>query len=60
MNLRRIDDLAVNVLTWTHYSGWWVFDMVMLGLFGAVAAGFTLYRLRSPLPGAQNPPARTT
>lgn len=60
VNLRRIDDLAVNVLTWTHYSGWWVFDMVMLGLFGAVAAGFTLYRLRSPLPGAQNTPARTT
>lgn len=60
VNLRRVDDLAVNVLTWTHYSGWWVFDMVMLGLFGAVAAGFTLYRLRSPLPGAQNPPAQTT
>ncbi|WP_297595061.1 ATP-binding cassette domain-containing protein [Mycobacterium sp.] len=51
VNLRRIDTLAANTLTWTHYSGWWVFDMVMLGLFGAVAAGFTLYRLRAPLPG---------
>jgi hypothetical protein len=36
-------------VTWTHYSGWWVFDMGMLVLFGVLAAGFTLYRLRSPL-----------
>ncbi|AFJ34890.1 MULTISPECIES: ATP-binding cassette domain-containing protein [Mycobacterium] len=60
VNLRRADALAANVLTWTHYSGWWVFDMVMLGLFGAVAAGFTLYRLRSPLPGEHRPPVRGT
>ncbi|BCO94067.1 ATP-binding cassette domain-containing protein [Mycobacterium intracellulare] len=60
VNLRRTDALAANVLTWTHYSGWWVFDMVMLGLFGAVAAGFTLYRLRSPLPGEHRPPVRGT
>ncbi|WP_231995153.1 ATP-binding cassette domain-containing protein, partial [Mycobacterium sp. 852002-10029_SCH5224772] len=60
VNLRRTDTLAADVLTWTHYSGWWVFDMVMLGLFGAVAAGFTLYRLRSPLPGVQHRSATTT
>lgn len=60
VNLRRTDTLAVNVLTWTHYSGWWVFDMVMLGLFGAVAAGFTLYRLRSPLPAEHHTSSRTT
>lgn len=54
VNLRRIDPLAASTETWTHYSGWWVFDMVMLGLFGAVAAGFTLYRLRAPLPGDHN------
>lgn len=47
-NLRRVDPLAADVQTWTHYSGWWVFDMVMLALFGVVAAGFMLYRLRSP------------
>ncbi len=48
-NLRRVDSLAATAVTWTHYSGWWVFDMGMLGLFGVIAAGFTLYRLRSPL-----------
>ena len=47
MDLRRVDSLAANALTWTHYSGWWVFDMGMLVLFGVFAAGFTLYRLRS-------------
>jgi hypothetical protein len=48
VDLRRVDALAANAQTWTHYSGWWVFDMVMLGVFGALAAGFTLYRLRPP------------
>jgi ABC-type multidrug transport system ATPase subunit len=47
-DLRRVDALAANAETWTHYSGWWVFDMTMLVLFGATAAGFTLYRLRPP------------
>jgi ABC transport system ATP-binding/permease protein len=47
-DLRRVDALAANAETWTHYSGWWVFDMVMLLLLGAVAAGFVLYRLRPP------------
>jgi ABC-type multidrug transport system ATPase subunit len=48
VDLRRVDALAANAEMWTHYSGWWVFDMVMLVLFGAVAAGFVLYRLRPP------------
>ena len=55
-NLRRVDSLAADVVTWTHYSGWWVFDMGMLVLFGVIAAGFTLYRLRSPR--GENPRAR--
>ena len=55
-NLRRVDSLAADAVTWTHYSGWWVFDMGMLVLFGAIAAGFTLYRLRSPLGEAARPP----
>jgi hypothetical protein len=48
VDLRRVDPLAANVEMWAHYSGWWVFDMVMLALFGAAAAGFVLYRLRPP------------
>lgn len=54
-NLRRVDSLAADALTWTHYSGWWVFDMGMLLLFGVIAAGFTLYRLRSPLGERRQP-----
>ncbi|OBB86863.1 ABC transporter [Mycobacterium colombiense] len=54
-NLRRVDSLAADVVTWTHYSGWWVFDMGMLVLFGIIAAGFTLYRLRSPLGQSRGP-----
>nr|WP_245845271.1 ABC transporter ATP-binding protein/permease [Mycobacterium arosiense] len=58
-DLRRVDSLAADALTWTHYSGWWVFDMGMLVLFGVIAAVFTLYRLRSPLSESRNPsPAR--
>jgi hypothetical protein len=56
-NLRRVDSLGADAVTWTHYSGWWVFDMGMLVLFGVIAVGFTLYRLRSPLGESRNPPA---
>jgi hypothetical protein len=49
VDLRRVDALAANAEMWTHYSGWWVFDMMMLALFGVVAGGFTLYRLRTPI-----------
>ncbi|OBI45604.1 ATP-binding cassette domain-containing protein [Mycobacterium colombiense] len=55
VNLRRVDSLAADAVTWTHYSGWWVFDMGMLVLFGVIAAGFTLYRLRSPLGHSRGP-----
>jgi ABC transport system ATP-binding/permease protein len=48
VDLRRVDALAANAETWTHYWGWWVFDMVMLVAFGAGAAGFALYLLRAP------------
>ncbi|HSS23442.1 MAG TPA: ATP-binding cassette domain-containing protein [Mycobacterium sp.] len=48
VDLRRVDALAANAEMWTHYSGWWVFDMIMLIVFGAIAAGFVLYRLRAP------------
>ena len=48
VDLRRVDALAANAEVWTHYSGWWVFDMVMLLVFGAMWAGFVLYRLRPP------------
>lgn len=51
-NLRRVDPLAADCLTWTHYSGWWLFDMTMLVLLGVAAAGITLYRLR---PGSARP-----
>jgi ABC transport system ATP-binding/permease protein len=49
VDLHRVDALATNALVWTHYSGWWVFDMVMLFAFGAMWAGFVLFRLRSRL-----------
>jgi ABC-type multidrug transport system ATPase subunit len=48
VDLRRVDALAANAEVWTHYSGWWVFDMVMLVVFGAMWAGFVLYQLRPP------------
>ncbi len=46
VDLHRVDALATNALVWTHYSGWWVFDMVMLLAFGAMWAGVVLFRLR--------------
>jgi ABC-type multidrug transport system ATPase subunit/ABC-type multidrug transport system permease subunit len=48
VDLRRVDTLAANAEMWTHYSGWWLFDMVMLVFLGAGVAGFVLYRLRTP------------
>ncbi|MGE2817322.1 ATP-binding cassette domain-containing protein, partial [Mycobacterium heidelbergense] len=49
-DLRRVDALAASNEMWTHYSGWWVFDMIMLTGFGALGIAFLLYRLRSPNP----------
>lgn len=48
VNLRRIDKLADHNAVWSHYSGWWVFDMLLLGLLGALWLGFVRYRLRRP------------
>jgi ABC-type multidrug transport system ATPase subunit len=48
VDLHRVDPVTANAQMWTHYSGWWVFDMVMLVVFGAIWTGFVLFRLRSP------------
>jgi ABC transport system ATP-binding/permease protein len=48
VDLRRVDTLAVDVEMWTHYVGWWVFDMIVLLILGAAWAGFARYRLRPP------------
>ena len=58
VDLRRVDALAADAEVWTHYSGWWVFDMTMLVLFGVAAAGFALYRLRPGLREAPKPSHR--
>ncbi|SPM36004.1 transmembrane ABC transporter ATP-binding protein [Mycobacterium rhizamassiliense] len=50
VDLRRVDARAANVQMWTHYVGWWMFDMVMLVIFGAVWAGIARYRLRARPP----------
>ncbi len=47
-DLRKVDTMAANNAMWTHYVGWWVFDMLMLVVFGVLWAGFVLYRLRAP------------
>jgi ABC-type Na+ transport system ATPase subunit NatA len=48
VDLRRVDTLAPPNAMWTHYVGWWVFDMLMLMFYGALWAGFVWYRLRPP------------
>lgn len=48
VDLRRVDALAADAQMWTHYVGWWMFDMIVLVIFGAMWAGFARYRLRSP------------
>jgi len=50
VDLRRVDDLAADAQMWTHYVGWWMFDMIVLVIFGAMWAAFARYRLRSPKP----------
>jgi ABC-type multidrug transport system ATPase subunit len=55
VDLRRVDALAANAEMWTHYSGWWVFDMIILVVFGAIGAGFVGYRLRPPLREIRSP-----
>jgi ABC-type multidrug transport system ATPase subunit len=56
VDLRRVDALAANAEMWTHYSGWWVFDMIMLTAFAVIGILFILYRLRSPRPEIHSQP----
>ncbi len=46
VDLRRVDELAADAQMWTHYVGWWMFDMIVLVIFGAMWTGFARYRLR--------------
>jgi ABC transport system ATP-binding/permease protein len=48
VDLHRVDAQAADVLVWTHYAGWWLFDMIVLAVFGLAWAGFARYRLRPP------------
>jgi ABC-type multidrug transport system ATPase subunit len=48
IDLRRADLLAPHDELWTHYSGWWLFDMAVLLFLGAVCLGFLLWRLLPP------------
>lgn len=48
VDLHRVDPQAADVLMWTHYAGWWMFDMLVLAGLGALWAGFARYRLRPP------------
>ncbi len=56
VDLRRVDTLATNILMWTHYVGWWVFDMGMLTFFGMLWAGLTWYWLLPRTPKTRNRP----
>jgi ABC-type multidrug transport system ATPase subunit len=58
VDLRRVDALAADAQMWTHYVGWWMFDMVMLVLLGAVWAGIARYRLRRHSNAATTVPSR--
>jgi ABC-type multidrug transport system ATPase subunit len=55
VDLHRVDPKAADILMWTHYAGWWLFDMVMLAIFGAAWAGFVRYRLRAPARAIRRP-----
>jgi len=48
VDLHRVDTQAADVEMWTHYAGWWMFDVIMLAIFGVAWAGFVRYRLRPP------------
>ncbi len=48
VDLHRVDTQAADILVWTHYAGWWMFDMTLLAVFGAAWAGFVRFRLRPP------------
>lgn len=46
VDLHRVDPRTADILVWTHYAGWWMFDMIVLAIFGAMWAGFVRFRLR--------------
>ncbi|KAA1251737.1 ATP-binding cassette domain-containing protein [Mycobacterium simiae] len=48
VELRRVDALAAHNAVWAHYPGWWLFDMAILIVLGALWAAFARYRLRAP------------
>ncbi|WP_246540794.1 ABC transporter permease [Mycobacterium spongiae] len=48
VDMRRVESLTTDVAPWTHYWGWWMFDMIILLGLGALWAGFVRYRLRRP------------
>nr|WP_085200720.1 ATP-binding cassette domain-containing protein [Mycobacterium triplex] len=56
VDLHRVDSQAADILVWTHYAGWWLFDVIVLAVFGALWAGFARYRLRPPAPGIRPRP----
>ena len=60
VDLRRVDAWPPTPQMWTHYVGWWMFDMIVLVIFGAMWAGLARYRLRSPTLREQTrkPPTR--
>lgn len=45
VDLRRVDTLAAHNQVWTHYVGWWMFDMLVLIVIGAMCAAFVRYRV---------------
>ncbi|OBK22755.1 ABC transporter [Mycobacterium asiaticum] len=59
VDLRRVDRLADQNAVWSHYSGWWVFDLILLLVLGAAWAGLVRYRLRAPSPAPTSPATRT-
>jgi ABC-type multidrug transport system ATPase subunit len=48
VDIHRVDTQTADIEMWTHYAGWWMFDMIVLAIFGAAWAGFVRYRLRPP------------
>jgi ABC-type multidrug transport system ATPase subunit len=45
---RAIETVDAHDQLWTHSTSWWVLDVALLMLFGAVSAGFVHWRLRRP------------
>ncbi|WP_408066400.1 ATP-binding cassette domain-containing protein [[Mycobacterium] nativiensis] len=48
VDLTAVDPLAAHDQLWTHAGRWWLADMIILGLLGAVWTGLVRWRLRLP------------